>query len=523
MLAFALGVVAIGLFPPVASAATWTVTNCNDSGAGSLRAAVASAASGDAIGFDLSPACSTITLTSGEVEIANSVTISGPGANVLAVSGGNASRVFQVDSGVTANISGLTIENGQIEGDLTPGGSGILNSGTLTLSNSTVADNVNGGGGGGIANGGDLTIIDSTVAGNSALGVGDGDAGSGGGIGNQGNLTVSNSTISGNTGLAGGGIFNLANFGANLSITNSTVVGNTATDGGDSGGGVYDGGDGGPGGAILKATIVAENFGGDCSAEITNGGYDIDDDGTCGFTGTGSLSNSSTLDNTLGPLQNDGGPTETMALLPGSPAIAQVPASDCPSTDQRGDFRGDPCDIGAYDTDTFAVQVITFTSTAPSNATVGGPTYAVTATGGDSGNPVTFTIDPAATSVCSISGAVASFIGSGTCTIDANQAGNTDYAPATPAQQSFAVAARPPPPIIKRFKPAKGEIGKRVTIKGSNLSGATMVTFNGTKAKIRKDTATEIVVRVPAGATTGFVTVTTAGGTAISAKGFKVT
>jgi hypothetical protein len=88
------------------------------------------------------------------------------------------------------------------------------------------------------------------------------------------------------------------------------------------------------------------------------------------------------------------------------------------------------------------VQTATFTSTAPVSATVGGPTYNVTATGGPSGNPVTFTIDPASVSVCTISGSTVSFIGAGRCAIDANQAGNANYEPAPQAQQSFAVGAQ---------------------------------------------------------------------------------
>jgi hypothetical protein len=84
-------------------------------------------------------------------------------------------------------------------------------------------------------------------------------------------------------------------------------------------------------------------------------------------------------------------------------------------------------------------QTITFTSKAPTAATVGGAKYTVKATGGASGNPVTFTIDAASTSVCTISGATVSFIGAGTCTIDANQAGNAEFEPAPQAQQSFAV------------------------------------------------------------------------------------
>jgi hypothetical protein len=85
-------------------------------------------------------------------------------------------------------------------------------------------------------------------------------------------------------------------------------------------------------------------------------------------------------------------------------------------------------------------QTITFTSTAPQDATVGGPTYTVTATA-SSGLAVTFTIDAAASSVCSISGSTVSFTAVGTCVIDANQAGDANYNPAPQAQQSFAVGS----------------------------------------------------------------------------------
>ena len=85
-------------------------------------------------------------------------------------------------------------------------------------------------------------------------------------------------------------------------------------------------------------------------------------------------------------------------------------------------------------------QTISFTSPAPAAAMVGGPTYTVTATASPSGLPVAFTIDAAATSVCSIAGSTVSFIGVGTCVIDANQAGDANYNAAPQAQQSFAVA-----------------------------------------------------------------------------------
>ena len=84
-------------------------------------------------------------------------------------------------------------------------------------------------------------------------------------------------------------------------------------------------------------------------------------------------------------------------------------------------------------------QSITFTSTRPSPALVGGSTYAVTASGGASGNPVTFSVDPSAKGSCSISGATVTFVAVGTCVIDANQAGNASYEAATQVQQSFTV------------------------------------------------------------------------------------
>ena len=87
---------------------------------------------------------------------------------------------------------------------------------------------------------------------------------------------------------------------------------------------------------------------------------------------------------------------------------------------------------------TKASQVISFTSTVPSSAIVGGPTYNVMATA-TSGLPVTFTIDLGATSICSISGSTVSFIGVGTCSIDADQAGNSNYNAAPTVQQSFGV------------------------------------------------------------------------------------
>src|SRR5689334_4785568 len=110
---------------------TLTVRNNHDSGAGSLRAAINAARSGDTIVFDPGLNGQTIALTSDQIEIKNSVNIEGPGADKLAVSGSDAVRVFAIDEGFTVNITGLTITHGRaLGGQTTGGGGGILNAGS---------------------------------------------------------------------------------------------------------------------------------------------------------------------------------------------------------------------------------------------------------------------------------------------------------------------------------------------------------------------------------------------------------
>ncbi len=108
---------------------------------------------------------------------------------------------------------------------------------------------------------------------------------------------------------------------------------------------------------------------------------------------------------------------------------------------------------------TQGTQAITFTSTAPTNATYAGPNYTVTATGGGSGNPVTFTIDASASGVCSISGATVSFTGVGTCTINANQLGNANYQAAPQAQQAFTVGKAPQTITYTSTAPTNATVG----------------------------------------------------------------
>ncbi len=128
----------------------------------------------------------------------------------------------------------------------------------------------------------------------------------------------------------------------------------------------------------------------------------------------------------------DGGPA-TAAFFADPEAVAVDPAGNLYIADTASarirEVTAEP-----------TAQAITFTSAVPTGATVGGASYDVSATGGGSGNPVTFSVDPTATSVCSISGSTVSFTGAGTCVVDADQAGSSGYSAAPEVRQSFAVA-----------------------------------------------------------------------------------
>lgn len=221
---------------------TFTVTNTNGSGAGSLLQAVLDAnalAGTDTINFNLSGP-QTIKLAFGQfgqLEITDSVNIVGPGAANLTISGEHLSRVFKVNVGKTVQISGLTIANGGEINKVDQGG-GILNAGgNLTVTNVTFKDNHVTLDGGAIANsGGTLTVKDSTFINNiasTAIGFQGGTTatnGRGGGIFSSGTVTVTNSTFTNNrAGVEGGGIMN--SFGT-MTVTGSTFTGNKAQDGG---------------------------------------------------------------------------------------------------------------------------------------------------------------------------------------------------------------------------------------------------------------------------------------------------
>jgi hypothetical protein len=275
------------------------------------------------------------------VRVRQSVTIRGDAVTGSTVDGNAASSVFVVDNGVSATLDTLTITNGRA---LVPSGGlggGILNKGTLAVTRCAITSNhapqtivVSGpttttyfGLGGGIYNLGNLTLINSTVNKNSADDVG-------GGIDNHGTANVVNCTIADNvlslTGGGGGGIFNDGIL-AVLSLTNN---------------------------------IIARNDRSDCDAQTqlvlaTN---------DRNFVGDGRVSGALSGDPMLGPFQNNGGPTFTYALQPGSSAIdagddAVLSDPLNLTADQRGPgFPRKACahvDIGAYEAGAGAPPTIT--------------------------------------------------------------------------------------------------------------------------------------------------------------------
>lgn len=222
--------------------------------------------------------------------------------NVAAKRGGG---IFNAVTG-TLTITNTSILNNSANLNNIPGehGGGIHNYGTATIISSTIANNIASETGGGIANGGDMTIINSTISGNSTTML------SGPAIINSGPLNISYSTIAFNTGASfGGAIFT------------------------------------GPDTVTISNSIIANNINGDCSLPATSAvsGNNLDSDGSCpSFTITD--------DPQLDPLANNGGPTQTHAIQPSSPAKNSA-SGFCPVTDQRGQPRphGPACDLGAFE------------------------------------------------------------------------------------------------------------------------------------------------------------------------------
>ena len=155
------------LFVSSVSAATWTVSDSQDDPAdvNSLRYAVSHAKAGDTIAFATSMGGQAIILTSGTLSISTNLTIQGPGAGLLTISGNNATTVFTINSG-TVTISGLTVAYGSAPTNQAGGGIQILG-GTVTVTACTLSNN-SAASGGGIANSGTLIVSNTTFSGNSA-------------------------------------------------------------------------------------------------------------------------------------------------------------------------------------------------------------------------------------------------------------------------------------------------------------------------------------------------------------------
>jgi hypothetical protein len=431
---------------------TFTVTNLLDSGPGSLRAAVAAANANPGADVINVATTGTIALTSGELDITDSLTINGPGLNSLTVSGNHVSRVFGLAANPTVSIADLTVANGATSGS--PGGGIYMAGGNLALNRVALSGNIaysdsNGGqgaGGGLYVAGGTLTLDHITLSGNVAHGTdgydypvgqyvsagsaaggglyvaggmvyvnqstfssnqavggsgnpanacdgpttaGDGLQGNGGGLYVAGGtVSIDNSTFSanearggdggggdsctdgppgnysaaGNGGLAAGGGIRVA--AGTVTVQHSTLSGNFAT--GGLGGAAFDiappGVDGvGSGGGISNAgglqmfdTILAGNSANsapDLDGALTSLGHNLvgNTTGGSGFAASDLLN----VNPRLGPLQNNGGPTQTMALLAGSPAIDAGDSSGAPTYDQRGPgflrIVNGSIDIGAFE------------------------------------------------------------------------------------------------------------------------------------------------------------------------------
>jgi CSLREA domain-containing protein len=359
------------------------VVNTNaDSGAGSLRSVLGSACGGSTITFAPNVR-GAIDLTSGELAINKNLTINGPGANLLsvrrsAVAGTANFRIFNISGTPRVSISGLTIANGNATGQL---GGGIYNPATLTITNCTITGNLalNGGGihndfgtltvirstlfnntvssttqagsGGGIFNrGGKISLYTVTMSGNSAVGPGNNSDSGGGIISNVGSVMILDSTIAENTADFGGGIRSIN--GATVTIANTILALNSAPNGPDGSGPFNSVG--------VGFNIIGNNSG----MTYTQAGYDQ--------IGTPA----SPIDPKLDQLRDNGGPTLTRALLPGSPAIdrgasltASVFSLDS-GADQRGLLRpidnaaipnpipGDGSDIGAFEVQATALANI---------------------------------------------------------------------------------------------------------------------------------------------------------------------
>jgi predicted outer membrane repeat protein len=359
---------------PPARAASFVVTTLNEEGTGSLSQAIldANATPGtDTITFDVT---GTIVLAYTSLIVTDALTIDGPGASLLTLSGTGSSPIIVAEDAL--DLRGLTL----LGSSDTTDGAAIVNRGTISVADSIITGGRAGRYGGGIYNDGQLTVRNSTFSANSAGTEGGAiynaegavativdstffanDAENGGAIANYGSLTITGSTFTSNTAtlrggaISGTGTVNITNstFAGNdggghggaisnsvgtLSVTHSTLWNNAAVFGG---GFFFDGTT-----ITLRNTIIANSQRGtNCfgtGTGVGSGGNISYPDASC---------SGANVDPKLGTLANNGGPTETIALLPDSPAIDAALDCSLAVTDQRGVTRpqGAACDIGAFE------------------------------------------------------------------------------------------------------------------------------------------------------------------------------
>lgn len=334
------------------------VTNLNNDGPGSLRQAMACVAPNSTITFGVT---GTITLASA-LNIAQNLTISGPGAESLILDGNATTRVLSVAGGVTASISGMTIQHGKLMDGTA--GAGIFGSqaSVLFIDRSAISGNSSNGPGGGIYSDGPLFITNSTVSGNSG-------APSAIWADVHSSLNIRSSTFSGNTGGMKTSLI--------LTMKNSTIAGNTGT---------------GPaldiqGTCVLTNTILAGNAASDGAGSCTDSGNNLigNSQGLTGFTngvnGTQTGTSASPLDAKLGALADNGGPTRTMLPRADSPALGTGNPAVPPATDQRGFARvtNSKIDIGAVQFQGASLAVSAGTPQSTAIGTAFGTALAVTA------------------------------------------------------------------------------------------------------------------------------------------------
>ena len=325
-----------------------TVTSNGDSGAGTLRQAIADVCPGGTISF-ANGLSSPITLTSGALVINKSLTIMGPVDSMLGIQRSTAGgtpdfRLFTVNGGQSLTLANLTLANGKAAD-----GGAIFNSGTLTINNCALTGNSCTGNGGAIASfGGSVTLNNTTLSGNSAV-IG------GGGIYSEALLVVTPARSQTTLAPSGGGMRRAA---GTVNVGNSIIAGNSGTN------------------PDVFGTFISQSYNligkSDGSTGFSNGSGDI--------VGTIALP----IDPGLAPLGNYGGPTLTHALLGGSRAIDKGSAVIGITTDQRGQARpfndpnispaagGNDGDIGAFELQA-ACGAIQISPASLSNGPVGTP------------------------------------------------------------------------------------------------------------------------------------------------------